>query len=93
MAHKKVYIGSVGPYVYDDTEAIDDPDGDLGGYDFCAISTTGQLLVEEEPTDALHVLRLEDINLIVYPIGLILLTGINSNPSTLGIPGTWTVYN
>lgn len=31
MATKKVYIGSVGPYLYDDTDNVDDPDGDFAG--------------------------------------------------------------
>ena len=31
MAERKIYIGSEGPFLYDDTELIDDPDGDFSG--------------------------------------------------------------
>jgi hypothetical protein len=31
MAEKKVYIGSMGPFVFDDAETINDPDGDFSG--------------------------------------------------------------
>ena len=31
MAEKKVYIGSMGPFLFDDTDPIDDQDGDFTG--------------------------------------------------------------
>jgi hypothetical protein len=31
MAERKIYIGSEGPYLFDDTELVDDPDGDFSG--------------------------------------------------------------
>lgn len=33
MAERKVYLGSEGPFLFDDTEAISDPDGDFSGED------------------------------------------------------------
>ena len=48
MAIKEVWIGSVGPYLYDDAA-------------FHGIHTDGQLLVETAPTDANHVARQTDV--------------------------------
>lgn len=31
MAERKVYVGSLGPHLYDDADAINDPDGDFAG--------------------------------------------------------------
>lgn len=31
MAEKKVYIGSIGPFLFDDADDVDDPDGDFVG--------------------------------------------------------------
>lgn len=33
MATKKYYLGSIGPYYYDDATSVDDPDGDFSGED------------------------------------------------------------
>ena len=61
MARKKVYIGSVGPYLYDDAKSIDDPDGDFAGEDNRALVTDGQLFVEQAPTADEEVVRLADL--------------------------------
>ena len=60
MALRKVYIGSVGPFLYDDTDPIDDADGDFAGEDSRGLITNGQLIVEEAPSKPGHVLRQED---------------------------------
>ena len=60
MALRKVYIGSVGPFLYDDTDLIDDVDGDFAGEENRGLITNGQLIVEEAPTKPGHVLRQED---------------------------------
>lgn len=41
MALRKVYIGSVGPFIYDDTDLVDDPDGDFSGYTQKSVLTDG----------------------------------------------------
>lgn len=41
MAEQKIYIGSVGPMLYEDTDLLDDPDGDLSGATKQGITTTG----------------------------------------------------
>jgi hypothetical protein len=41
MAEQKIYIGSTGPFLYDDADPIDDVDGDLAGQDYKGIATTG----------------------------------------------------
>lgn len=46
MAEKKIYIGSVGPLLYDDTDNIDDPDGDFSGQTQEGLVTDGGLLVD-----------------------------------------------
>lgn len=61
MAEKKFYIGTHGPYFYDDADAIDDPDGDFAGLDRTAFATQGQLYVATSPTEDQHVLRKIDI--------------------------------
>lgn len=48
MALKKVYIGSVGPFVYDDEKDINDPDGDFSGETQQAIRTDGAGIFDEE---------------------------------------------
>ncbi len=59
MAIKKVYIGSVGPFLYDDANSIDDPDFPAENYK--GLITDGHLYVGGTPTDDKHVLRKEDI--------------------------------
>lgn len=62
MAQKKIFGGSsVGPLLYDDSIALDDPDGDFAGVDFHALVTDGQLWVEEAPSLDEHVVRLVDL--------------------------------
>ena len=43
MAIKKVYIGSIGPFLFDDTDTINDPDGDFAGEYQKAITTDGEV--------------------------------------------------
>ena len=61
MAKKKYYIGSTGPFLYDDAKAIDDPDGDFAGENNRALVTDGQLIVGQAPTDSDEVVRLGDM--------------------------------
>lgn len=61
MATQKIYIGSVGPFLYDDASPINDVDGDFAGEDRNALSTSGQLLIEGAPTNNNHIVRLQDL--------------------------------
>ena len=66
MARQKIYIGSVGPFLYDDADPVHDQDGDFAGEDFSALITGGQLIVEGSPTNPLHLVRLQDlVNMLV----------------------------
>jgi len=46
MAEKKIYIGSFGPALYDDTNDIDDVDGDFAGKTHSGLVTNGNADVE-----------------------------------------------
>jgi len=46
MAIKKIYIGSFGPLIYDDTSDIDDPDGDFSGETLQAVRSDGSLGID-----------------------------------------------
>lgn len=61
MAEQKLYVGSVGPFLYNDVDTINDPDGDFSGANYHGIATTGQIYVETAPTDPNHVMRFGDI--------------------------------
>lgn len=43
MAIRKVYIGSIGPFLYDDAEPINDPDGDFLGENYHGLITDGAI--------------------------------------------------
>ena len=72
MATKKYYIGSIGPFLIDDTAAIDDPDGDFAGELLRPFTTNGPLYIDSVPTDPLEVVRLNDLSTIglQYPLAL-----------------------
>lgn len=61
MAEQKVWIGSVGPFLYDDTDMIDDVDGDLPTATHSGLVTTGQMIVSEAPSTDDNVLRMQDV--------------------------------
>jgi len=46
MALKKIYVGSYGPALYDDTDDIDDADGDFSGKTQQALTTDGAADIE-----------------------------------------------
>jgi hypothetical protein len=60
MTIRKVYLGTVGPFLYDDAELIGDADGDFAGSYYKGIVTDGQMIVSEPPTQPGHVLRQEE---------------------------------
>ncbi len=68
MTIRKYYIGSLGPFLYDDTDLINDPDGDFAGEDLHGFITDGPVKVDSVPAVASDVLRFDDIGaLIVSP--------------------------
>ena len=52
MAEKKIYIGSIGPLLYDDSDPIDDADGDFTGVDQQGFATDGSVYVGGDQTIA-----------------------------------------
>lgn len=62
MALKKVYIGSVGPFLYDDADLVGDPDGDFSGASMQGILTDGGLQSAKVPTDPNDAVRKTDID-------------------------------
>lgn len=45
MAVQKIYIGSLGPFLYDDADLIGDVDGDFSGETFKGLAITGDGVV------------------------------------------------
>lgn len=63
MAERKIYIGSEGPYLYDDTELIDDPDGDFSGESQYAARSDGPMRATEfigVPVMGVSVVNIDD---------------------------------
>jgi len=89
MAIRKIYNGSVGPFLYDDTDPIDDPDGDFPGEPYRALTTNDQIFVGRAPAVDEEVLRLIDLGYRLLPP---VVTANINNPAELnavaGIPGT-----
>lgn len=67
MAIKKYYNGSVGPLLYDDTAALNDPDGDFSGETVQGFSTDGQLYIGEAATSDTNVVRQGEFTNSVFP--------------------------
>ena len=87
MAEKKLYLGSVGPYLFEDDELIEDEDGDFSGELRHAITTNRQMIVTETPTGDDELIRLGDSNKrILAPLSV---TNIDDPSTELGaIVGT-----
>jgi len=62
MAEKKIYLGSVGPALFEDDELIEDEDGDFAGELRHSITSNRQMLITEAPTGDGEIIRLEDMN-------------------------------
>ena len=65
MAEQKIYIGSHGPFLYDDTDPIDDPDGDFAGESMSGMALSGQMIVETAPSQANHIARKNEVDAIL----------------------------
>lgn len=62
MAEKKIWIGSVGPFLYDDAENVQDPDGTFSGKTQRGVFSEGAIYVDEKPVDSDEVVRMEDLS-------------------------------
>lgn len=62
MAEKKVYIGTEGPYLYDDADLVSDADGDFTGLYYSGI-TAHQVQADQVPIEDKEVLRISDSEL------------------------------
>lgn len=62
MAEKKLYVGTVGPFLYDDADLINDYYGDFPGETYNAFTTQGTLYAEGEPTEDNHLVRKIDLD-------------------------------
>lgn len=82
MAFKKLYAGSTGPSLYDDTSYVGDAEGDFSGVLRHASVTDGQHWVGEAPTEPEHVVRKTDLDAIIT--GMITLWDASS-----AIPTGW----
>ena len=60
MTERKYYVGSHGPFYYDDEDDIDDPDGDFSGEQRAGFVTDGPVRVGSVPVEAEDVMRLTD---------------------------------
>lgn len=63
MAEKKTYLGSQGPYLFDDTDNLDDPDGDFSGQGQVGIITDSQVVATEFvgiPVSSVSVSNIDD---------------------------------
>lgn len=61
MAEKKIYIGSVGPYLFEDDELIEDTDGAFSGELRRAFVTDHQIYVGGAPSGPYDVSRYTDL--------------------------------
>ena len=55
MAIKKVYIAGTGPFEYDDTDLVNDPDGDFPGQTHEALTTDGNTAVDGDVVGDMNV--------------------------------------
>jgi hypothetical protein len=73
MARRRFWIGSTGPFAYDDETAVPDKTGAVSSNQ-AGIVCTGQLRVGLEPSETEHVLRYGDAGL---SPGVVLVTSLN----------------
>lgn len=62
MPERKLYLGSVGPFLYDDDVPVGDPDGDFTTTLQDSIVTNGNIYAEGIPTRSNHLVRLTDLH-------------------------------
>ena len=65
MTIRKLYIGSVGPFIYDDTDLVNDYDGDFSGEYRQGFLTDGYVKTTATPNSTGEVLRFDEIGTLV----------------------------
>jgi hypothetical protein len=71
VAEKKVYLGSQGPYLYDDTDLLDDADSELPGEYYSGVATTGNIVATEFhgiPVTSISVTDIDDPSTELNPL-------------------------
>jgi hypothetical protein len=72
MTAHKVWLGSSGPYPYDDENGINNSAGNLVGANSQGVSTTGQINVAGVPVEDYHVLRKADLGTLISAPNILL---------------------
>jgi len=67
MAVRKMFLGSLGPFYYDDTDLPNDPDGDFGGQTQSAVLSNGQIVIQQAPVQSEEVARKQEIDIVTLP--------------------------
>ena len=88
MTVKKYYIGGMGPYLYDDTDPIDDVDGDFAGETQHGLITDGPIASTHIATEDDEFVRKADISDALggdvefdsVTLDFLSLTGLSSDP-------------
>jgi len=78
MSIQEIWLGQIGPYLYDDGSVIEVNEQELPAE---GITVTGQMRILEDPTDDYHVIRKIDSANFVLPQDL----GISDSPTFAGI--------
>jgi len=60
MTEQKVYIGSIGPFIFDDTETVNDPDGDFAGENQKGV-VTNQMYLADPASNPGEVVRIDEL--------------------------------
>ena len=62
MTVRKVYVGSKGPFLYEDTDPINDVDGDFSGENLRGLATH-QILLMTAPSSSGEVVRIDELEI------------------------------
>jgi len=89
MAEKKFYVGTHGPYFLDDSDDIDDPDGDFPGQTRGAFITNGPIRTSNPSSSADDVVRKEDLLDTLWPVGIVYFSILAISPA-IHFGGTWS---
>lgn len=62
MTVRKVWLGSTGPFLYDDSVLYIDEDGVISPDNQQAIATDGQIVIQSPPSSPVHAVRKQDLD-------------------------------
>lgn len=71
MTERKFYLGSWGPFYYDDADDIDDPDGDFTGESHTGLRCSGGIKIDQAPIEDDEVLRKGDLDAEISAISIL----------------------